>query len=532
MINCYFDGAYTSVTSHPAYLHDYGQILRVFDLDLPAVVEAHFALEESGESILRMGTCDGGITHIPIPDSCLEDVGSFFCYIFDRDSTSGKTVYKIKIPVLKRADMPTETTDPSEQDVAYFEQVLASVDEAVTEVKNAKDTMLNGLTIGTVETLDSGEDAEASITNEDDVLKLNLGIPKGDMGDGGGVGESTTGQTVTYSGTDYECGTGAERFNDYSSNLAIGAYSHAEGYQAVSVGSYGHAEGVTTKALGNYSHAEGGGCEAHGQAAHAEGSGTKAIGNTSHAEGGGTVASGHQSHAEGSGTTASGVNSHAEGGGTTATEFEAHAEGGGTTASGQDSHAEGYQTKATGNYTHAEGRETEAIGIKSHAEGYKTKTTGEQSHAEGSQTKATANSSHAEGASTEASGMNAHAEGVSTIASGVASHAEGAITNANGSYSHSEGTGTSASSNNQHVQGKYNVDDQYDKYADIVGIGTSSNARANGETTDWTGVKWLKTDVRCGGSNMDDPSAISLVALANMITALEARVTALEGGNG
>lgn len=137
MINCYFDGAYTSVTSHPAYLHDYGQILRVFDLDLPAVVEAHFSLEESGKSILRMGTCEKGITHIPIPDSCLEETGSFYCYIFDRDSTSGKTVYKIKIPVLKRADMPTETTEPSEQDVAYFEQVLAQIEQKAEEINSA-----------------------------------------------------------------------------------------------------------------------------------------------------------------------------------------------------------------------------------------------------------------------------------------------------------------------------------------------------------------------------------------------------------
>ena len=531
MINCYFDGAYTSVTSHPAYLHDYGQILRVFDLDLPAVVEAHFSLEESGESILRMGTCEKGITHIPIPDSCLEETGSFYCYIFDRGDASGRTVYKIKIPVLKRADMPTETTEPSEQDVAYFEQVLASVNEAVSEVENAKDTILNGLTIGTVETLEPGEDAEASITSENEVLKLNLGIPKGDSGDGGGVGESTAGQSARYDNTDYECGSNAERFNDYEGNLAIGAYSHTEGYQTVAIGTQGHAEGVQTKALGNYAHAEGGGCEAQGQASHAEGSGTKATGDISHSEGGGTIASGLQSHAEGSGTIASGANSHAEGGGTKATNFEAHAEGGGTTASGQDSHAEGNGTKATGNNTHAEGKETEAIGNNSHAEGYKTKTTGEQSHAEGSQTKATANNAHAEGANTEARGVYAHAEGVSTLAGGDASHAEGAVTHANGSYSHTEGTGTSASSSNQHVQGKYNVDDPYNKYADIVGIGTADNARANGETTDWTGVKWLKTDVRCGGNNMDDPSAISLVALADMIAALEARVTALEGGN-
>ncbi len=356
------------------------------------------------------------------------------------------------------------------------------------------------------------------------------GDDEGNTGSGG-VGESTAGQTVTYSGTDYECGAGAERFNDYDSNLAVGVYSHAEGYQTVAIGAQGHAEGVNTKALGNYAHAEGGGCEAQGQASHAEGSGTKATGNISHSEGGGTTASGLQSHAEGSGTIASGVNSHAEGGGTKATNFDAHAEGGGTTASGQDSHAEGKDTKATGYNTHAEGKETEAIGNNSHAEGYKTKTTGEQSHAEGSQTKATANNAHAEGANTEARGSYAHAEGASTLASGDASHAEGAVTHANGSYSHTEGTGTSASSSNQHAQGKYNVDDPYNKYADIVGIGTADNARANGETTDWTGVKWLKSDVRCGGNNMDDPSAISLVALANRITALEARVAALEGGN-
>ncbi len=346
-----------------------------------------------------------------------------------------------------------------------------------------------------------------------------------------GVGESTTGQNVTYSGTDYECGAGAERFNDYDSNLAVGVYSHAEGYQTVAIGTQGHAEGVQTKSLGNYSHAEGSGCEAQGQASHAEGSGTKATGDISHSEGGGTTASGIQSHAEGSGTIASGVNSHAEGGGTKASNFDAHAEGGGTTASGQDSHAEGNGTKATGYNTHAEGKETEAIGNNSHAEGYKTKTTGEQSHAEGSQTKATAYNAHAEGANTEARGSYAHAEGASTLAGGDASHAEGAVTHANGSYSHTEGTGTSASSSNQHAQGKYNVDDQYGKYADIVGIGTADDARANGETTDWTGVKWLKTDVRCGGNNMDDPSAISLVALANMITALETRVAALEGGS-
>lgn len=137
MINAFFDGSCRSVSSQAAYLHDYGQTLRVVGLNLPSVVEAHFALEESGGSTLRAGSCSDGITTIPIPDSFLEEVGSFFCYIFDRGDTSGRTVYKIKIPVLKRADMPTETTEPSEQDVSYFEQVLAQIEEKAEEINSA-----------------------------------------------------------------------------------------------------------------------------------------------------------------------------------------------------------------------------------------------------------------------------------------------------------------------------------------------------------------------------------------------------------
>ena len=40
LINAIFDGSYNFVTSQPAYLHDYGQVLRIFGLELPAVVEA------------------------------------------------------------------------------------------------------------------------------------------------------------------------------------------------------------------------------------------------------------------------------------------------------------------------------------------------------------------------------------------------------------------------------------------------------------------------------------------------------------
>ncbi len=127
--------------------------------------------------------------------------------------------------------------------------------------------------------------------------------------------------------------------------------------------------------------------------------------------------------------------------------------------------------------------------------------------------------SFAEGYNNTASGNYSHAEGNGTTASNLCAHAEGTSSIASGNTSHAEGWSTIASDTCQHVQGKFNVEDTNGKYADIVG-GGSSTARANIETTSWQGVKWLKSDVRCGGNSQDDANAISLATLNNNVNAL------------
>lgn len=131
---------------------------------------------------------------------------------------------------------------------------------------------------------------------------------------------------------------------------------------------------------------------------------------------------------------------------------------------------------------------------------------GDCSHAEGSSTTASGYGSHAEGNSTTASGDNSHAEGCSTIASGsYSSHAEGFYTTASGMHSHAEGFYTTASSSWQHVQGQYNVEDSSNKYAHIVGNGTSY-VRSNAHTLDWNGVPWFKDRPQFGGTSQDQGS--------------------------
>ena len=134
--------------------------------------------------------------------------------------------------------------------------------------------------------------------------------------------------------------------------------------------------------------------------------------------------------------------------------------------------------------------------------------------AEGSGTVASGSNSHAEGSSTVASGSNSHAEGSSTVASGNYSHTEGSGTTASGIFSHAEGRGTTASSDYQHAQGKYNIEDANDKYADIIGNGSSPSEKSNAATVSWEGISWSQTDVRAGGTDQDS-AAHSLAAKQN-----------------
>ena len=165
------------------------------------------------------------------------------------------------------------------------------------------------------------------------------------------IGKDVAGQTFTIDGTEVTASANAEIFGDYTSNIAVGQWSIAEGSGTVAKGRASHAEGAMTQALAD--------------GTHTEGYQTKATGYWSHAEGELTVVSSYASHAEGSyctlpnGTkrygTAAGYASHIEGGGCHATGPCSHAEGLATTVSGAQSHAEGRYTIAASGAQHVEG---------------------------------------------------------------------------------------------------------------------------------------------------------------------------------
>ena len=166
--------------------------------------------------------------------------------------------------------------------------------------------------------------------------------------------------------------------------------------------------------------------------------------------------------------------------------------------------AEGAETMASGVLSHSEGASTTASGSASHAEGAGTTASGGMSHAEGDSSISSNYASHAEGGITTASGLYSHAEGFNTTASGDYSHTEGRFTEASGTGSHTEGDSTKASSDYQHVQGKYNIEDTENKYAHIVGNGTSDGARSNAHTLDWQGNGWYSGKLSQEGTPTED----------------------------
>ena len=91
---------------------------------------------------------------------------------------------------------------------------------------------------------------------------------------------------------------------------------------------------------------------------------------------------------------------------------------------------------------------------------------------------------------------------------GVNSFVEGYNSSASGTASHAEGYYTIAASPYQHVEGKYNIKDTENKYAHIIGGGTSSTPK-NIHTLDWNGNAYYTGTITCkkviteGGSSVD-----------------------------
>ena len=114
---------------------------------------------------------------------------------------------------------------------------------------------------------------------------------------------------------------------------------------------------------------------------------------------------------------------------------------------------------------------------------------------------------------------------------------EGDSTTASGKASHVEGYKTIASGDFQHVQGQYNIEDNENKYAHIIGNGTSDSERSNAFTVDWDGNGWFAGNLYLDEfkvlteedlNDLDLPEAGALEGIYDEIKDLKGFETAIE----
>ena len=127
---------YTYARTTSLWQYDYGQILQIEGIALPATFEVHFSdQDQEGESLIQIGAVQDKTAQVQIPDSFLRKSAggnySIYAFIYLTDTESGETKYKITIPVRARPKPNTDFVDAPEEK-KFFR-------EAIEEVNNAAD---------------------------------------------------------------------------------------------------------------------------------------------------------------------------------------------------------------------------------------------------------------------------------------------------------------------------------------------------------------------------------------------------------
>ena len=118
---------YRQGKASPVYQYDYGQILKIEDVELPVAYEVHFATSpNSSHSITQIGDAEG----VVIPDEILLNAGTAYAWVYLHTGDSdGETRIEITIPVLKRAKITNSEPTPVQQDA--ITETLAELNAAV-----------------------------------------------------------------------------------------------------------------------------------------------------------------------------------------------------------------------------------------------------------------------------------------------------------------------------------------------------------------------------------------------------------------
>lgn len=237
--------------------YDYGQILKIQGLDLPAVYTVDFANIGDTDSVPMIGDENG----VQIPDSLLATGKSIYAYVWlHTGDDDGETEYKICVPVFPRPERSDEEPTPTQQTV--IDQLITELNNGVAHVDEVAENL--------------NESPFAPGTGDCCAVLINEDKPNTASGDDGAV---AIGNGCTASGN---CSFAAGE-----SSVASGSCSVALGAQVRKGDEHqpNMASGMGSLACGLAATASGAGSQAFGQKTQAEGPLSTVFGNYTKATG-------------------------------------------------------------------------------------------------------------------------------------------------------------------------------------------------------------------------------------------------------
>lgn len=126
IVNAHFTKGKMFIT-RPIFQWSYGQILRLKDFDLPEYYEVHFSNDpEAGDALIIIGDAEG----VAIPDEYLTTGNDVYAWLMYHTGTEdGETIFKIRIPVIRRAK-PSDG-EPTPEEKSVISQAIALLNAAI-----------------------------------------------------------------------------------------------------------------------------------------------------------------------------------------------------------------------------------------------------------------------------------------------------------------------------------------------------------------------------------------------------------------
>lgn len=149
------NGSNNTFANDNLYQYDYGQILKIEGVELPAAYTVEFCNVGDEETISQIGNADG----VSIPDNFLQSGKNIEAYIFlHAGDSDGETEYKITILVYSKPEQGDKEPTPAQQSV--IDQLIVALNSGVEHVDAVAEQM---------------EESQITVSVEDGILTFKRG---------------------------------------------------------------------------------------------------------------------------------------------------------------------------------------------------------------------------------------------------------------------------------------------------------------------------------------------------------------------